>query len=225
MDTNRPHTLREFQAMFGHIYDDKNREWYSDQDLVSRQIEIAGLMGEIARKDYRSDVPLQLSSVFSWLCGAANRLHIDLHEALWHKYPGVCSYCLKSENCICKIEHPSRADDHERTLRGHRRDRDNREPITLADHQAFHARLYSHHHKNEILHVMALHLVEEATEVSMAHRHQDMDAVKEEMADVLSRIFALATRLEFDLANAVWHYYPYECVTCHSQKCVCKRKI
>jgi len=46
--------------------------------------------------------------------------------------------------------------------------------------------------------------------------------VREEMSYFISWIFAFANRLEFDLADAIWEYYPYECVKCHKGPCICK---
>jgi len=221
----RPKSLRDFQQMNIHIYGKKNREKYRDEELVARLIEEISVLMEHARKDMRQRFRLQLANIFSWYNAVANRLGLGLQEILWNKYPGVCSYCMRDRDCMCGTEHPVQIENKEFVLRGLRLDREGREPTTLSEHQAFHARLYAWQHDRELPIVIAAHLVEEAGETSAAFRHKDREGLSDEMADICSWIFALATRMEFDLADAVWEYYPYACVKCHAPQCICSVSI
>jgi len=99
-------------------------------------------------------------------------------------------------------------------------------PTTLRAHQAFHDQLYGWQNKARSPLIISTRLVEEAKEVSVAHRHKDFAEIKDEMADVASWIFALATRLEmtpFD--DFVWQRFPYECDVCQKTSCECRGTI
>ena len=229
----RPQSAKEFQEMFRHIYHDLNTQQYKkDKDLIARLIEEITKLMEHARKDRRMLFRAQLTNIFSWSMAVTNRLEINIQEALWYKYPGVCPYCLKEKDCICGTEHPI-IKNKEIVLRRLRRERAGREPQTLTEYQTLHGRLYSWQHDRELPIVIAAHLVEEAGEVSYAHRHLEiakksktrdywLNSVREEMSDVISWMFALANRLEFNLADVIWEYYPYECVKCHKGPCICE---
>lgn len=129
----RPFTLRDYQRMNAHIYTKANKR-YSNYDLFLRLIEEVSVVMEIARKDKREEFPGQLARTFSWWLALGNRLNIDLQEALWHKYPNVCPWCLRPENCNCAVEHPRMPEDERETiLRRLRRDRSS-EPQLLKDH-------------------------------------------------------------------------------------------
>lgn len=216
----RPKTLREFLEMNNHIYFETNKK-YTDLELICRIGEEAAEIMELARKDRRKDLPKYLARIFSWTCSAVNRLDIDLQEALWHKYPGVCSYCLRDANCMCSVEHPS-IPDKENILRRLRRERHGREPQSLKEHQELHRRLYGKQNERIMLIQTVAHLSEEAGEVSKAFRHKKREELSAELADVVSWIFAGASRLEIDFEETYWQNYPYECETCRQSVCDCK---
>lgn len=221
----RPRTFDEFKEMNAYIFGERNDQKYEDWKLVARMVAEAGKLLKLARKDRRKEFPLQLANTFSWYTAVANRLDIDIHEALWQKYPGVCSYCMRPEDCLCGIDHPLEIEDKEFVLRGLRLDRDGREPKTVSDHQSMHARLYAWQHLRELPITIAAHVVEETIEAEEAFRNEERDNLVEEMADIASWIFAVATRLEFDFADAMWEYYPYACVECKDAPCRCTKVI
>ncbi len=223
MKLERPHLLRDYQKMFDHIYGTVNRKRYSDADMILRLIEEIAEAMELSRKDARQKFAIQLPRIFSWLNGVANRFNVDLQDALWEKYPGVCSYCLRNKDCICGTEHPV-IPQKEEFLRRYRREYVGRAPFSLREHQELHARLYKWQNARILLQQVAAHLAEEAGEISREFRHKNLSQLRLELADVASWIFALATRLEltpFD--DFVWHQYPYECERCHHSTCSCQR--
>lgn len=219
---NEPKMLSEFQKMSHYIYGKANRR-YSDVELLLRLIEEIAVVMELARKDYRDEFQIQIPRIFSWYNAVANRLDINLQDILWHKYPGVCPYCMRDRDCLCGLEHPDMPDK-ENILRRLRRERDEREPLSLREHQLFHKRLYGRQNARIMLFQTAAHLVEEAGEVSRAFRHGNREELCDEMADVASWIFALATRLKLDLHTTFWRRYPYECEKCHYSRCRCDQK-
>lgn len=215
----RPFTVVGYQNMFASIYTEANKK-YSDPELLLRLLEEVSVVMEIVRKDKREDLPEQLARTYAWVNGLANRLQIQLQEVLWNKFPNVCSYCMRAENCSCAVEHPT-IQNKETILRRLRRDR-SKEPKSLKEHQELHGKLYGRQNDRLIVIQVAAHLAEEAGEISRDFRHHDMEKLGGEMSDVLSWIFALANRLHIDLEKTVWEQYPHECEKCQKIVCVCE---
>ena len=213
---NKPTTVKEFQAMNNDIFSEANKK-YSDDHLFRKFFEVVCVMMELVRKDDLKKLPYQLARIYSWWNAIGNRFGLDLDEALWFKYPGVCPYCLREANCYCTIEHPEILYK-DQTLRRLRMER-SRQPKTLQEHQHLHQVLYGGQNKRIMVIQIAAHLAEEAGEVSAEHRHQNMPGLCDEMADVASWIFALANRCDFDLAKAVWERYPFQCEACGNLPC------
>lgn len=217
----KPRTAEEFQAMLHHIYGEANKR-FGDSDLILRLLEEIAAVMEIARKDERELFPAQLARTCSWWFALTSRLKLDVQEMLWNKYPGVCPYCLKPENCSCGVEHPNiPKEQKEMALRRLRHERE-AEPRTFAGHQALHRKLYFLQNRRILPINTAAHLAEEAGEISKEFRHRNFEALQDEMADAASWMFALANRCEFDLAEAIWSQYPYECERCRKMVCDCK---
>lgn len=220
----RPRSVSEFQRMFAHIYNGINKTWYSDEELIRRLLEVICSLMEPARKDEREGFGVELSHVFSWYNAVANRFNINLTDALWKKYPGVCTYCMRERDCSCAVEHPE-IENKEALLRGLRRDRAGREPLTLRAHQELHARLYGRQNARIFPIQITAHLAEEGGEVSKALRYGNLEDAEEEMADIASWIFALGIRLGLPpIDELVWKVYPYECPLCHHDQCRCEVK-
>ena len=219
-EPSRPFTVSEYQDMLSGIYTRAN-ERYSDENLFRRLIEEMSVVMELVRKDRREKLPEQLARTYSWLNALANRHKVDLQEVLWWKYPNVCTYCLRPKDCYCTVEHPD-IPDKEGVLRRLRRDR-SQEPRLLKDHQELHRRLYGRQNDRILVIQIAAHLIEEAGEMSCDLRHGNIQEFESEMVDVISWIFAIANRLNIDLAEKVWEQYPGECERCHETVCVlCK---
>lgn len=216
----RPFTVREYQQMNAYIYTMANRR-YTDNALFLRLIEEVCKVMEIARKDKREEFAEQLARTFSWWLALGNRLNVNLQEALWHKYPNVCPWCLRPQNCNCAVEHPRiQEEERETILRRLRLDHSN-VPQLLSDHQNLHRRLYASQNARIFPIQSASHIAEEIGEVSKEFRHGNRQEMEDEIADVASWIFAVANRLNIDIAEAVWVLYPYECEKCHKAVCDC----
>jgi len=57
------------------------------------------------------------------------------------------------------------------------------------------------------------------SEISKEFRHKNKKGIEDEMADVLSWIFAVANRRKLSVADIVWSQYPYECDKCRESIC------
>ena len=66
-----------------------------------------------------------------------------------------------------------------------------------------------------------LWLVEEVGELAEAVRRDDIDGVKEEIADCFAWVGALANLYDIDLETAFLAKYPDMCPTCGEKPCIC----
>jgi len=204
-----------------HIYGPANQRDFPPERIMRRLFRESGFMLEAARKDARLSFGVCLPDTLSWLLAFANSLGINLHEAVWYKYPGVCFACLQPKNCPCGVEQPRDIPDRERRLRGYRRHRTKREPQTLVQEQALQRTLYGRQNERIFLIQTVSHLGEEMGELAEAFDLSDPHEMSLEMADVFSWLCATATRLDLDLDTLMWQRYSYECPRCHHEICDC----
>lgn len=66
-------------------------------------------------------------------------------------------------------------------------------------------------------------LVEEIGELANILKTQEIDKEKasEELADIVAWTTSLANLLEIDLESAILKKYPYKCIKCNSNPCIC----
>ena len=100
-------TLSEFQNLISEIYSLPDDRLYSIWDLLTQQQRFTMRSLKGIRKGDIEKVKYNLLISFSWLMAIANRLHIDLDEDIWKRFPGMCSYC-GAMPCMCKKEKPSK---------------------------------------------------------------------------------------------------------------------
>jgi NTP pyrophosphatase (non-canonical NTP hydrolase) len=66
-----------------------------------------------------------------------------------------------------------------------------------------------------------LWLVEEIGELTRAVRKGDMDALGEEIADIVAWLISLANIYELDLEELLSRKYPGHCIYCEGNPCTC----
>ncbi|MDP2598988.1 MAG: hypothetical protein Q8P49_04105 [Candidatus Liptonbacteria bacterium] len=213
-------TTTELQTMFARIYANVLQR-YTDEGMLLRLCEETGKLMEIMRKDrYNNyELPLQIGKLFSWWFLTGTKLDIDLQEALWAKYPGICTWCLRSDSCLCGVEHPGISNREEIVL-ARRRER-TEEPKTLKEHQELQRRLYGK--QGEQVHPirLAAHVSEEVGELSREFRYCNFEGVCDEIPDIASWLFAVANRCGFGVAEIISRMYPDKCTTCGNAVCNC----
>lgn len=222
MDTVRPETVRGFQTMFQEIYGARNAA-VSNERLIAKVSEQAARVLKITCRDERTATPGALARLYAWTNAAANRLAIDLQDALWTKYPGICSYCLRQAQCMCGVGHTEipKAEFRREYVRISRANRAGREPHTLPDHQALHRRLYQWHATRTLPIFPAAHIVEETMEVSEAFWQKNFEHMGEELADVVAWSFTLANRLDINFTDVLKKQFPNACAWCRVNPCRC----
>lgn len=217
----RPQTLSECQQMFSSIFGERNKKLYTDKDCLLQVVENNARIAECLRKEEENgiqEIVELLPKTFAWLIALWNTKGLVIEDALWHKYPGVCPYCLRRQDCSCISK--DLAYDPERNLNVFRRDHTLR-PRTLAAWQERHGEIYGKMNKVKSRLQVWLHFVEEVGEVSVELRHERKEEFANESADALMWLFAFANRISASLDEATWRVYPYECDTCHKEQCEC----
>ncbi|MGM0771374.1 MAG: MazG nucleotide pyrophosphohydrolase domain-containing protein [Halobacteriota archaeon] len=81
--------------------------------------------------------------------------------------------------------------------------------------------LYAHNDKRRGAAATTLWLVEEIGELAEAVRREDIENLKEELADCFAWIGALANLFDIDLEEAFLEKYPLVCPTCGMNPCIC----
>jgi NTP pyrophosphatase (non-canonical NTP hydrolase) len=206
--------LRDFQAWNAQVYGVVNDQNYQVSDIVSRIHRYVTHVLKLVRKEKRDDADFLLAMAASWTFALANRLHIDLQDELWQRFPGKCPYC-GAKPCSCKERAKKR-----RTLRAGR----TQMPQTLSEFQAMLRTIYP----DNTLRDSVMHLAEEAGEVDEAvdafrrtHDRKYLEEVKLELVDVLTNLCAVGSCWDIDLADALAEHFSKGCHACGKAPCRC----
>jgi NTP pyrophosphatase (non-canonical NTP hydrolase) len=211
-------SLGDFQRFVEKVYAVPDDRLYSVWDLLTQEQRFAMRSLKGIRKGDGDKLRFNLLIALSWVMAIGNRLHIDLDEETWKRFPGLCSYCGKRP-CVCKKTKPaSRL--HVKGI-GHAR------PRNLAGMQAMFDEIYPA--QTRTLADAGVHLAEEVGEVSEAihnylgqHQEKQFDDVKLEIADFISCVLAVANSADIDVAGALAKMYSNNCHVCHKLPCACK---
>jgi len=85
----KPLTLKEWQKMFGHVFEQRNTR-VPLTDIWLHLMEEAGEVAEDLRKEDLRALSYDLPDVFAWLCAFANKFGVELDEIAWYKFPAIC---------------------------------------------------------------------------------------------------------------------------------------
>lgn len=218
----RPESLTEWQKMFSAIYKEHDNQFYETPHLLLRVVEEMSQMAEAIRKDDLPALISKIPEVFCWLMAYYDRLDIDIEEALWKKYPGICPYCFRREKCLCITEDSkSKYNPDNPKYKPFRRDR-KKMPKSLKEWQLMFKKIYGNINRLESKKRLWFHFMEEIGEISREFRKNDRRHLEEECADGLAWLLPFCTKLEVDLDELTWNRYPWECDICHKEKCECK---
>lgn len=221
-ETVRPESLQEWQSMFRAIYKEHDDRLYETSSLLLRVVEEMSEMAEALRKDDLPELIKNIPEVFCWLMALYDRLNINIEEALWRKYPGICPYCFREEKCLCITEDSKpKYNFQDSRYNCFRRDR-KRMPKSLREWQSMFKRIYGNINRLESKKRLWFHFMEEIGEISKALRHGNKEELEAECADALAWLLPFCTKLELDIDELVWKRFPWECDVCHKQKCECE---
>lgn len=211
-------SLKDFQAFIGEVYGLPDDRIYSLWDLLTQQQRFTMRALKGIRKGDKRKLSLNLIISISWLAAIANRLHINLDDEVWHRFPNLCSYCGQKP-CVCKKQKIKQRVRFKRMFAAR--------PGTLAGYQKMFAGIYPP--ESRTLPDAGVHLAEEMGEVSEAihnflglHLEKQFKEVKLEIADFISCAFGVANSAGIDLVKELSEAYKTNCHVCHQAPCECR---
>ena len=210
-------SLIGLQKLIEEIYGLPDDRLYSIEDMLTHQQRFAMRSLKGIRKDDLKKTKLNLIIAFSWLLAISNRLHIEVDDVVWKRFPGACLYC-GGKTCECRRTKPTKR----KTIRGNLL----RKPKTLNEWQTFFDTIYPASERT--LHEAGVHFAEEVGEVSESvhnylgqHLKRQFNEIQEEIADEISCIFGIANSAGFDVETEIGKMYSRGCHICARTPCVC----
>lgn len=211
-------SITYYQNMMQDVYGLPGDRNFSLSDILSQQQRFTMRALKGIRKNDSRKLQLNLLNSLSWLMTLASRLHFDVEDLVWDRFPMQCSYCGK-QPCVCKKIKPKRRSKI-------RRDNSLR-PDSMADFQKMFALIYPA--KSRTLADAGVHLAEEMGEVSEAvhaylteHKKNQLINIQEEIADCVSCIFGVANSAGIDVAKESARMFSNNCFVCHALPCRCQ---
>ena len=213
----REQSLRQFQNLITNIYGLPDDRLYSIFDLLTQMQRFTMRTLKGIRKSDMEKLRKNLLISFAWLMAIANRLHIDVEDEVWKRFPALCSYCGFAP-CQCKKIKPEQ--------RAKIKINSSLRPVTIRGFQELFRTVYPP--EGRTLPDAGVHLAEETGEVSEAihnflgqHQQKQFDEVKFEIADYVSCIFGVANSASLNIAPDIEEMFKNGCHVCHTVPCIC----
>lgn len=210
-------SLAQFQEFTRVVYAKMDDQHYSLWDLLTHEQRFAMRALKGIRKENKAKLTVNLVIAFTFLFAIANRLHINVEEEVWKRFPSMCSYC-GSKPCQCKRYKVSKR---QKVVVD-----TSKKPGSLAGYQKMFERIYPASERT-LIHA-GIHLAEEVGEVTEAiqnflgqHFKKQFVEVELELADCISCIFGIANSADIDMAKELAKTYSDNCHVCHALPCAC----
>lgn len=209
--------MTDFQNFINGVYGVPDDRMFSIPDLLSNHERFTMRALKGLRKGDTKKLKANLLISFSWLMAIVNRLHINIENVTWERFPFCCSYCAKAP-CQCKeIKPKKRKITPANTVL---------KPKTLHGFQRMFYEIYPPS-KRSLQHA-GVHLAEEIGEVSEAvyvflgeHRELEFKEIQNEIADCISCFFAMANSADINVAKELAETFINNCHVCHNAPCTC----
>jgi NTP pyrophosphatase (non-canonical NTP hydrolase) len=210
-------SIREFQSFINDIYGASNGRNYDTSAMLTnvQRFTMRALKG--IRKGDNEKVKNNLMISCSWFMSFLNRLHIDLQDELWKRFPNSCSYC-NSCPCSCKKNKPLE--------RGQISNGNSNRPKTMRQFQEMFCLIYPP--ISRTIEQAGVHLAEEMGELSESalnyygrHSQKDFSNISEEAADYFSCLIGVFNSLGMDLAKELSLVFSENCHVCKKSPCEC----
>lgn len=210
-------SIKDYQDFNKAVYSLPDDRMFSIQDLVSHSERFTMRALKGIRKNNKNRLTLNLLIAFSFYMAVCNRLHLDIEEAIWRRFPMVCSYCGKKP-CVCRKE---------KTIERIKISRvPSKRPNRMIDIQQMFNEIYPA--ETRTLADAGVHMAEEAGEVSEAmsvylgeHKAQQFANLTDEIADWYSCAFGVANSAGIDVAGGLAKMFYDGCHVCHNTPCSC----
>lgn len=213
----RDQSLQQFQELISTIYALPDDRLYSIFDLLTQMQRFTMRALKGIRKGNIEKLRTNLLISFAWIMAIANRMHVDVEDEVWKRFPALCSYCGFAP-CQCK------------TIKMEKRAKikidSSRRPTAIKGFQELFRSIYPPEWRT--LPDAGVHLAEETGEVSEAihnflgqHLQKRFDDVKFEIADYISCLFGVANSASIEVASGLEEIFKNGCHICHKVPCVC----
>lgn len=210
-------TIREHQDFVLRVYGVSNDRYFNTPDMLTnmQRFTMRGIKG--IRKGDKAKTKLNLLIAQSWFMSLMNRFHINLQDAVWKRFPYLCSYCAHCP-CVCQAQ----------KIKSRKKITPNKvqEPKTLQDVQQMFASIYPP--KGRTIEHAGIHLAEELGELSEAvWTHQgtrDKKAfagIVSEAADFFSCLMGVFNSFDISAAKELAALFSDNCHVCNKAPCAC----
>lgn len=210
-------SLKKLQRVNMLIYGPLDDRYYDTWDIFSNQERFMMRALKGIRKGDMNKLKMNLIIAISWFLAIMNRLHVDLEEALWNRFPYVCSYCATCP-CVCKEINPKK--------RPKSIIKTSKKPKTLKGYQEMFEKIYPQ--KTRTLEHEGIHMAEEQGELSEAiqlylgsHNKEYFQSIIDESADYFSCIIGVLNSAKIDFEKEMMKFYSNNCHVCHNAPCTC----
>lgn len=210
-------SIADYQQLMHEIYDLPGDRNFSMSDILAQQQRFTMRALKGIRKGDLRQLKLNLLDAFSWSMTAVNRMHFNIEEVLWRRFPYLCSYCATCP-CVCKIQKPSQ--------RSALSINESNRPTTLREFQQMFNVIYPPNGRT--LADAGVHWAEETGEMSEAihtyiheHRPEQLKSIATEIADFVSCTFGVANSAGIDVAKGLAELFYKNCLACHHLPCTC----
>lgn len=212
-------SLSEYQELVKKVYGFNNDRFFGQRDMLTNleRFIMRALKG--IRKEDKEKTKINLIIALGWFISFMNRLHIDIEQEVWQRFPGKCSYCASSP-CKCGELRPQ--------SRQELSINDSDRPKSLKSFQDMFQTIYPAEMRT--LEKAGIHLAEEMGELSESilvyggsgRAAEEFQNVKLEAADLFSCFIAVFNSLDVNLVeNLNVHFSNESCHACHRPVCEC----
>ncbi len=210
-------TIREYQGFVKEVYGLPNDRHFSLGDMLTniQRFVMKGLKG--IRKRDEEKTKLNLLIALSWFISVMNRLHIDIEEEIWKRFPYLCSYCA-SLPCSCLETHPQ---ERQKTVID-----ETKRPKTLEEFQTMFKKIYPPERRT--LEHAGVHLAEELGEFSETillyygqHQDKDFERITLEAADLFSCFMGVFNSIVVNVTEELARMFSENCHVCKKAPCEC----
>ena len=210
-------TMRQYSDFVNAVYGVPNDRNYAIWDMLTNMQKFAMRSVKGVRKKDMDKVRVNMVISLSWFTSLMNRLRIDMDEAVWQRFPYLCSYCGRCP-CVCKAEKVKTRV--KATSSGSKR------PKTIDEFQSMFGEIYPP--GTRTLEDAAIHLSEEVGELSEAfhiylgsHKELNFRNVYEEAADFFSCSMGVLNSIGIRYADELSSMYSNNCHVCKNAPCTC----
>jgi NTP pyrophosphatase (non-canonical NTP hydrolase) len=218
MHSLKPETsISEYQDFVRKVYGKPNDLHYDLHDMLNNvhRFAMRGLKG--IRKSDKEKTRINIIISMSWFMSTLNRLHINLEDAVWRRFPFLCSYCASCP-CSCK---EIKTDERKNVPVD-----DSKKPASLEGFQRMFEEIYPP--ESRTLDYAGVHLAEEIGEFSEAllayrgeHKSEYLENIYLEAADAFSCFVGVFNSLKLNLAQELSGMFAENCHQCKKAPCEC----